>query len=369
MKIPTKNYKEALAKFRQQLLSSRFMRWWLGELSSMAPSWMRSTDLSAVSFLLVPINQVQAQTIQLEQMGQRELALTLPSSRVLRKSLTLPLATEENLQQVLTFQMEQHTPFAASQVYFGYQVTARSFESGQLTAEFVATPRPAVEAAMKTLTDAGYSVRAVFAEDLLGSGYFVNLLQEAVGKKPSVLKYGPNPWLAALLMLLALAALTAPLVIKREAVVQLLPWVEKAKAAAETVDAVRRDLEARVDQHNYLLIKRQATPTVIQTMEELTRVLPDDTWVQSLDIKGNELLIQGETGSSVRMISLFEQSSLFKDASFRAPLTKGQGSGMDRFQLALQVGAKLAPTPMPSASAPMPAASAQITAASAEKKP
>ena len=184
-----------------------------------------------------------------------------------------------------------------------------------------------------------------------------------------MLKYGPNPWLAALLILLALAALTAPLVIKREAVVQLLPWVEKAKAAAETVDTVRRDLEARVDQHNYLLIKRQATPTVIQTLEELTRVLPDDTWVQSLDIKGNELLIQGETGSSVRMIGLFEQSSLFKDASFRAPLTKGQGSGMDRFQLALQVGAKATPTPMPSAFTPMSAASAPITAASAEKKP
>jgi general secretion pathway protein L len=362
MKISKINYKEALATLRKQLVSSRFLRWWLGEVSSMAPVWMRSTDLNAASFRFVPLEQVHAPQSQLENDGQRELALTLPSNLVLRKTLTLPLATEENLRQVLEFQMEQHTPFAASQIHFGHRVTARDFEAGQLTVEFAATPRHVVEDAIKTLTGLGSSVRAVFVEDMLSAGLLVNLLPAAVGTKPSILRYGPNPWLAALLVLLALTAMAVPLVIKREAVVQMLPWVEKGKKAAETVDAIRRDLETRVDQHNYLLAKRLATPTVIQTLEELTRVLPDDTWVQSIDIKGNELQLQGETASSVRMISLFEQSSLFRDANFRAPLTKGQASGTERFQLALQIGTKTAPVPSIVAAS---AASSPISAASA----
>jgi len=371
MKISTTNYKEAFAHIRKQILSSRFLRWWLGELSSMAPAWMRSTDLNAASFLLVPLGQTPSQQGELENNTRRELALTLPTSSVLRKTLRLPLAAEENLRQVLEFQMEQHTPFTANEIYFGYRVVVRDFDAGQLTVEFAGAPRTVVDAAIKTLTDLGSPVRAVFAEDMLAAGYLVNLLPAALGKSPSPLKYGPNPWLAALLVLLALAAMAAPLFVKREAVVQMLPWVEKGKKAAETVDTIRRDLETRVEQHNYLLAKRQATPTVIQALEELTRVLPDDTWVQNIDIKGNEMQIQGETASSVRMIGLFEQSSLFKDANFRAPLTKGQASGMERFQLALQIGAKplAAPASAPMLPAKAAAASAPTPAASAEKKP
>jgi general secretion pathway protein L len=370
MKTSTENFKEELARLKQQLFASRFLRWWLGELASMAPAWMRSSSVKAERFALVPLEQVSAQFTRPDAGDQRDLALTLPPSRVLRKTLTLPLATEENLRQVLEFQIEQHTPFPATKVYFGYHVTGRDFEHGHLTVEFVATPCEGVDAAIKTLGSLALPVRAVFATDMLTAGYLVNLLSSGLGKAPSALRHGANPWLAALVGLLALTAIAMPLAIKREAVVQMLPWVEKGKKAAETVDTLRRELVARVDKHNYLLEKRQSAPTVIQALEELTRVLPDDTWVQTLDIKGKELQIQGETASSVRLIGLFEQSSMFREASFRSPLTKGQSSGTERYQLALQIRpvAAVAPVSTPAAaaivaspaSAPMPTASAEI---------
>lgn len=372
MNTSTENFKETLDRLKQQLVGSRFLRWWLGELANMAPAWMRSTSANAESFSLVPLEQATAQFTRPDSSDQRDLALTLSPSRVLRKTLTLPLATEENLRQVLGFQMEQHTPFPANKVYFGYQVTGRDFEHGQLSVEFVATPREGVDAAIKTLSSLALPVRAVFAADMLATGNLVNLLPAGLGKAPSALRHGANPWLAALVALLALTAVAMPLVIKREAVVQLLPWVEKGKKAAETVDTLRRELVARVDKHNYLLEKRQSTPTVIQALEELTRVLPDDTWVQTLDIKGKELQIQGETASSVRLIGLFERSSMFREASFRSPLTKGQSSGTERYQLALQirpVAAGAAVTTPAASAAAASTASAPAPAASAEKKP
>lgn len=362
MNTSKENYKETLAKLKKALGANRFLRWWLGELSGLVPAWMRSADLSVDSFMLVPLAAVNAQLSQAENNDPREVALTLPDSLILRKTLTLPLATEENLQQVLEFQVEQHTPFSPSQVYFGYAVTSRDFERGQLIVEFVATPREGVDAAIKTLRSVGASAQAVFPEGLLADGRLVNLLPTAEDKTSSRVWSGANPWLAALLGVLVLAAIAAPIVIKREAVVQLLPWVDKGKKAAEIVDALRHELEARVDQHNFVLERRQKTPTVIQTLEELTRVLPDDTWVQTLDLKGKELLIQGETASSVRLIGLFEQSSIFRDASFRSPLTKGQGANTERYQLALQVRPIEAPTMAPvaaqqAASSPTPAVS------------
>lgn len=368
MNTSTEDYKQTLIRLKKHLVSSRFLRWWLGELSSVVPAALRPAGLDTESFTLVRLEQgsaffrlfdngsvqdagsVTLQTLDAAAQrqafisalakvrnGQRDVVISLPSDRVLRKTLTLPLATEENLRQVLEFQMDEYTPFPVSQVYFGYRVAGRNFARGQLTVEFAATPRDAVDEAVQKLNDWGCVVRAAVAEDMLAAGTLVNLLPAAQGKPPSLLRHGLNPWLAGLVMLLAIAAIAMPLIIKREAVVQMQPWLEKSKTAAEAVDALRRGLEFRVDEHNYLLEKRQALPAVIVALEELTRILPDDTWVQQLDIKGKELQIQGETASSVKLIGLFEQSGRFYDASFRSPLTKGQTAGAERYQLALQM--------------------------------
>lgn len=368
MNTSKENYTETLARLKKQLGASRFLRWWLGELSNLVPAWLRSSDVSVESFMLVRLVDVNVQFAPVDSGDGRDLALTVPDNLILRKTLMLPLATEENLRQVIEFQMEQHTPFPAAQVYFGYSINSRDFEHGQMLVEFAATPRDSVDAAIKTLRGLGFSVRAVFPAGLLASGKLVNLLPTMMDRTSSKLWNGANPWLAALLAVLVVAAIAVPVVIKREAVVQMLPWVDKAKKAAEIVDTMRHDLEARVEQHNFVLERRKKTPTVIQTLEELTRVLPDDTWVQILDLKGKELQIQGETASSVRLIGLFEQSSMFRDASFRSPLTKGQAAGTERYQLALQVrsveSSNAASIPLPAASMPIPAASTPLPAAS-----
>lgn len=371
----TEDYKPSLNRLKERLTSNRFLRWWMAELSELVPAWLRSPKISTEQFAAISLEQVNAQWTP-PSGDPRPLALALPVNRVLRKVVRLPLATEENLRQVLEFQIEQHTPFNSSQVYFGISVVERDFERGTLSADLIVTPRAVVDQAIKTMADRGGVVSAVFSADMLANGHLVNLLPAAVGRAPSPWFQGANLWLLALVGVMGLAAMILPLAVKREAVIQLHPWVDKGKNAAEAVDSVRRELEMRIDQHNFLLEKRQMFPTVIQTLEELTRVLPDDTWVLTLDIKGKELQIQGETASSVKLIGLFEQSSMFKDASFRSPLTKGQSSGTERYQLALQVrpvsptasvGERVLPVSAPASAAvllPNPVASSPATKAS-----
>lgn len=337
MTKPTENYIATLQRLKRQLVASRFARWWLGELASMVPRGLRPAGPDFASLQQVRIHQVAAQSTAPDGDAPDQVTLTLPPDAVLHKTLTLPLATEENLRQVLEFQVDQLTPFTAAQVYFGYHVRGRDFDHSRLTVDFVATPRATVDEAIKTLGSRGIMVRAVVSQGMLAAGQFVSMLPAAFGNAPSVLRQGPNPWLALLAGLLALAAMAAPLIIKREAVVQLLPLAAKAKKAAETTDILRRELEARVDEHNHLLKKRQNLTPIVLALEELARVLPDGTWVQQLDIKGTEMQIQGDTASSIKLIGLFEQSATLHDASFRAPLVKSQSAGFERYHLALQI--------------------------------
>ncbi len=364
----TNNFNDSLVRFKKQIQSSRFLKWWLGELSSMVPAWMRSSDLTMEHYVLVPIDQISAKMSKPEVASPRVAAITLSAGQVLRKTIALPLATEENLRQVLEFQMEQHTPFPPGKLYFGYTVLSRDFAAGQLTVEFVAVPREAIDTAVKTLLALGVEVRAVFLKEQLSAGAVLNLLPAALGSAPSPLRHGVNPWLAGLVALLALAALAAPLVIKREAVVQLLPLVDKGKKGAEVVTTIRKDLEDRVKQNNYLLEKRRASPTVVQILEELTHILPDDTWVNQLELKDRKLQIQGETGSSSQLPGLFEKSSIFSDASYgNNTLFKGQAPNTQRYTLTVQLRAPAKPASAvsPASAAATPALSPAMLAAAA----
>ncbi len=358
----TNNLSASLARAKKQIKANRFLRWWLGELSAMVPAWMRSSDLTLEHYVLVPMDQISATMSKPEVASPRVAAISLSASQALRKTITLPLATEENLRQVLEFQMEQHTPFPSGKLYFGYSVLSRDFAAGQLAVEFVAVPRDAVDSAIKTLLALGVDVRAVFLGEQLSAGTMLNVLPAALGSAPSPLRHGANPWLAALVGLLGLAALAMPLVIKREAVVQLLPLVDKGKKGAEAVSAVRRELDERVKQHNYLLEKRQSSPTIVQILEELTHILPDDTWVNQLDLKDRKLTIQGESGSATKLPGLFEKSNIFSDASFGSTtLFKGQAPNTQRYTLAIQLRAPA----MPASAASTPAVPSAVAASAA----
>jgi hypothetical protein len=83
-------------------------------------------------------------------------------------------------------------------------------------------------------------------------------------------------------------------------------------------------------------------------IEELTKLLPDDTFVMQFDFDGKTVQIIGETASSTGLVETIERSSLFKDVAFKSPLTKIQGSAFDRFHLGANIEASAPAIPAPS---------------------
>lgn len=379
----------------------RFWRWWRGELVAMMPAWMRRPEPDPLAYdqFLLPASAAtpelrlrrrnatgasearsfpfggdlasQRESVLAALRGASaernapppEAVLVVLPERVLRRRLTLPVAAEDNLRQVLEFQIEQLTPFTLAQVHFGHRVVSRDPERGLLQVDFCATPRTGADEALKALAAWGVAVRGLVALPGREGEAPINLLPQAQPPMPPVWRRALWPWLAALVVLLALAALALPIVIKREASIALLPWLDKARAAAEATDALRKEVEGRLDAYNFAPLKKIQRPAILTTLEELTRVLPDDTWVTQVDIKGTEVQIQGETGSSSKLVGLFEQSTVFTNASFRSPLTKGASPGTERYFLALEI------RPASAASAASAAAGLPVAPASAARVP
>jgi hypothetical protein len=110
-----------------------------------------------------------------------------------------------------------------------------------------------------------------------------------------------------------------------------------------------QELERQAADYNYLLARRHSAYPVGAYVEEISRLLPDNTWLQQLDIrtagKSKELVITGETASSSRLIELLEQSRMMQNAGPRGPTTRGSLPNVERFMIGAELKPRTRPRP------------------------
>ncbi len=362
---------------RQQL--SVFWRWWTQELLQLVPqrfsayAGMAAIPLVAIEgdeLVLVEGRNVPARPIArvamsaLDREGQRaalrrmlegagetrgRARLCLGRDEALVRRVSLPAATEENLGQILGFEMDRFTPFKLEDVYFDHRVVSRDPASGQILVELAVARREVVDARVEQLRGWGASVQGVTVSgDAERGGAPLDLLpHEQRGQRESGGDRWLVPGLAMLVVALLAVALLLPVYNQRAAVVALLPQVAKAKQEAEAADVIARQLERHVADYNFMMTRKQGTWPVLAYVEEVSRLLPDNTWVQQLDVKTSgrtrEVQVTGETASSSKLIEVLEQSTILQNAASKGTVTRGSTPGAERFVIA----AESRPRPLP----------------------
>lgn len=108
----------------------------------------------------------------LERAGEtrERLRLCLGRGEALVRRVSMPAATEENLRQVLAFEMDRLTPFRAEEVYFDYHVVSRDAAGGQLGVQLAVARRELVDMRVATLRSLGANVQGVAVRDDAGQG-------------------------------------------------------------------------------------------------------------------------------------------------------------------------------------------------------
>ena len=73
-----------------------------------------------------------------------KVVVALPAAQVLRKTIMLPAAVEENLKQALAYDLDRHTPFKADEVYFDATVVGRDVAKNEIRVDWVAALKTVV---------------------------------------------------------------------------------------------------------------------------------------------------------------------------------------------------------------------------------
>ncbi len=338
-----------------QLDLGAFLRWWGTGLLACLPASVQRLLVKPPSSLVLEVfdeeilaaqeqggvrqdlgrYQLQEGGLQALASKVKQIVLRLPANKVLSKVIALPLAAEVNLRQVVGFEIDRLTPFSPTQIYYDVDVVERQPAARRLQVRLFAAPRSLVDGQLKRLAEMGLFVNGVHVE---GADTRVNLL-------PSERRPGKNrvaqslQWtLASLALLLLVAVAFLPLWQQRSLVLDLMPQVNVAQAKAEEVLALREALDVSIKSSHFLLQKRRDSVFAINILNELTRILPDDTWVEQLEIKEDEVQVRGQSLQATRLIELVEASDLFYQAVFRSPVTVDRRTNRERFFLSARVG-------------------------------
>ena len=143
--------------------------------------------------------------------------------------------------------------------------------------------------------------------------------------------------------------------------------VDTARGQASVSEGLRTELERLSAEYNFALERKYAFPPTVQVLDEVTKLLPDDTWLTQMELKTTtrgkdtqrELMLRGESGNAGRLITLFEESKVFAQAAPRSPTTKIQPGTGEIFDLVAQLRTLPPPAPIAVASAPAEAARAE----------
>ncbi|MBL0164625.1 MAG: PilN domain-containing protein [Xanthomonadales bacterium] len=357
-----------LARLRTRLAKTplpRFFSWWGSELLACLPlRWRRFFSGNSEALLLESAGdtilvlrerekavsefgriaatataeeqaaEFRAIRARIENPGLRTI-LCVPESRALTRELTLPAAAEDNLRQVLTFEMDRQTPFKADQVYFDSRILARDPVSRSLRVELTVLPRTLLDPQLGAIAGgaAEFDGIDVRGEGVAGSRRGINLLPLERRARRRDMRLPLNLGLAALIVILLVFNMSESLHNRAIGVETMQGEVEKAAAAARQVLELKKTLQDSINGANFLAEKKRQGPLLIALLDDLAYRLDDDTYLERLSIENNQIQLQGQAKNAAGLISVLTASPFLANPKLEGQIQPDPRTGKDRFTI------------------------------------
>ncbi|OYD22732.1 PilN domain-containing protein [Oceanimonas baumannii] len=351
---------QAMGYYRRHVLTwlQRFWHWWSGQLLGMLPANARQrlfrpgqqlciySGPDHYQLQLQPGGQLQALTdippSERQQLLQKasQVHLYLPASELLQTKLTLPAATAGDLENVLRFEMDRHTPFTADQVYFGFTASPQKKNQPHIDVTVLLAPRERIDTYLTELAELElYPVRLFSADNTDAPAITLPVSSVRTFRKAGRLKNLNGALVLVMLFLL----IAVPLYHRQNRIDSLTSEINQPRQRAEQTAALKRELASLRNSLAFLGKKQSDRNPTLPLLSELTQQLPDHTWLTRLELEHDTLQIRGESANASELIGLLEGSALFSDVRFSSPITNNPATNKERFMITARLAEGGAP--------------------------
>ena len=139
--------------------------------------------------------------------------------------------------------------------------------------------------------------------------------------------------LAGVLIVAAAIAIPAlmPLILKRQAVVLAVRHVGAVEPQAAPLRAQLDELRAQTVMAQDLRAGASTALPLASVVEQLSEVLPDDTWLDRIEINGGDIRITGYTANAVDLIARLGRQAMFADVRATSANVRDNALNKERF--------------------------------------
>lgn len=260
----------------------------------------------------------------------------LPAEAVLRRRLLLPAAAADRLRDVLGYEIDRQTPFAADDVQFDAWIVGPRAD-GRIDVELVVVQSSALDAWLAGIAGVTRTLSGVDVEDGVGGGLGVNLLP--VERRWRRIDRSGR-WN---LLLLAVGVLALAMA--------MWQWLDNRRAAADALEQAtarqldsaraastrRRQLIDLVDGIAYLQALRAGRPTMIELWDEVTRRLPDTTHLERFEVTRERMLLAGLSDEASSLVGRLEGAPHWRSPALTGALLPDPANSLDRFNLVAEL--------------------------------
>jgi len=340
-----------------------FWQWWTAELAGLMPQALRNQFKAPSKAVLIEIDngscRLKTRTAQGSELltefnldadpdinitEQRrtlvgmadQTILLLPAHYFLRKTISLPEATANRLENVLAFEMDRNTPFRADDVYFSYQVLTRDSAQHKIQIELTIVTRAVLDELVNRLAAQGIKPTTVVPDNIDLSEIdnpVYNLLPQMSGSDKRIDAQKKRQLKIWTLLILIFLIAAGSLYQRYQRVEELTQEIKQPRAQAMQAKQLRAELEQLQSSRQFLFNRKVTSPSTLILLRELTERLPDNTWLTRISIKEQEVTLQGESTNASQLISLIEDSIMLSEVRFTSPVTINPRSQKEHFSI------------------------------------
>lgn len=279
--------------------------------------------------------------------------LMLPAASSLTRRISLPASALERLRDVVGFEIDRQTPFTADAVAFDARVRGRRESDGQLDVELVVVPRELLDDQRTALGPLASGLAGIEVAGADAAPLGVNLLAPAERRQRRDPAGRWNVVLAAVALLAVLALMWQLLENRRSAAAALEQTIASRAESGRRAAMQRQQLAAVLEGQVFLDRLRAERAPATEVLDELTRRLPDSTYLEKLSINGDQLMLIGLSTQAAALIGELQGADQWRSPALAGALQPDPQSGRDRFTLTANLAPAVAtPTPAEAVDAP-----------------
>ena len=265
--------------------------------------------------------------------GNLTLRVNLDNSRVLAKIVTLPASTEENLHEVIKYEMDRYTPFSANDVYFDYRIEDRLAEKDLIKVLLLVVRKEILKPIESMVEDGVIALERINIINLSNANHSINDVKLLRTLSSANHHQSTVKWLLVAAVGLIMLTANTPLIINYLHINKLSQELEKLESTVSEVKQLQSEYQKMQEQVGYLVAIKEKNPSIIGVLNLLTEVTPDHTFVQRLSIEDGLLSLQGLSASASEFIPIIDKTGQFEDIRFSAPVTLSATDNLENYSI------------------------------------